>query len=185
MPSGPAPHTTSSPPDAAAECRLLVVRHAKAVPKGLIEDVERPLSDRGRADAPRTGAWLAEAGYRPDLTLCSPARRTRQTWQLLAPALPEPPAAVYDDRLYNAEPNVLATVVTEGAAGLGCVVLVGHNPGLHELASALCGSGPRKLLEKLRDGFPTAGVAVVDLPGGWETLTPGAGHLTAFWSPRR
>ncbi|MGW7440019.1 SixA phosphatase family protein [Streptomyces sp. NPDC054849] len=187
MTSGPAPHTTSSASAGTAGCRLVLVRHAKAVPKDAgFEDVERPLNERGRADAPRAGRWLAESGYKPDLALCSPSRRTRQTWQLLVPALPDPPDAVYDERIYKGGPNVLITAVAERGAGLGCVALVGHNPGIHELASALCGSGPPELLEELRARFPKSGIVVVDLPGGWDTLTPpGAGHLAAFWSPRR
>ncbi|MEU6312785.1 histidine phosphatase family protein [Streptomyces sp. NPDC047014] len=169
---------------AAAGSRLLLVRHAKAVPKGdPADDFERALSDRGRADAPRTGEWLARSGHLPDLALCSPARRTRQTWQLAVPALPSPPPAVYDDRLYDAAPNTLVTVLAERGAGLGCVALVGHNTGIHELASALCGSGEAEELERLRARFPTSGVVVVDLPGGWDALTPGAGRLAALWSP--
>ncbi|MET9571144.1 SixA phosphatase family protein [Streptomyces virginiae] len=176
MSSDPAPHTTG--------CRLLLVRHAKAVPKGdPAEDFERALGERGKADAPRTGRWLADEGYNADLALCSPSRRTRQTWQLLAPALPDPPDVVYDERLYNAAPNALVTVLTERGAGLGCVALVGHNTGIHELATALCGTGSAELLEQLKDGFPTSGVVVVDLAGGWEDLAPGRGHLTAMWSP--
>ncbi|MEU6213757.1 histidine phosphatase family protein [Streptomyces sp. NPDC047023] len=170
---------------AAAGSRLLLVRHAKAVPKGdPADDFERGLSERGRADAARTGAWLAQSGRLPDLALCSPARRTRQTWQLAVPALASPPPAVYDERLYDAAPNALVSVLAERGPGLGCLALVGHNSGIHELASALCGTGGQELLERLRARFPTSGVVVVDLPGGWDTLTPGAGHLTALWSPR-
>lgn len=176
MSSDPSPHTTG--------CRLLLVRHAKAVPKGdPALDFDRALGERGRADAPRTGRWLAESGYKADLALCSPSRRTRQTWQLMVPALPDPPDAVYDERLYNAAPNALVTVLAERGAGLGCVALVGHNTGIHVLATALCGTGPAELLEQLKDGFPTSGVVVVDLPGGWADLTPGRGRLTAMWSP--
>lgn len=91
MPSGPAPHTTSSASAGASGCRLLLVRHAKAVPKEeSVEDIERALSESGRADAARTGRWLAESGFTPALVLVSPARRTRQTWQLMAPALADP-----------------------------------------------------------------------------------------------
>ncbi|MCB5179197.1 SixA phosphatase family protein [Streptomyces antimicrobicus] len=175
---------SSSAPSGPGGRRLVLVRHAKAVPKDARpEDFDRPLSDRGRSDAPRTGRWLARSGLAPALALCSPALRTRETWQLMVPALPEPPPAVYDDRLYKAPPNTLVTVLAERGGPLGCVVLVGHNPGLHELASALCGSGPSKLLKRLRAGFPTSGVAVVDVPGGWDGLMPGAGELAAFWSP--
>ncbi|MFI1652328.1 SixA phosphatase family protein [Streptomyces avidinii] len=93
------------------------------------------------------------------------------------------PPAVYDDRLYDAAPNVLATVLAERGAGVSRLMLVGHNTGIHELATALCGTGPPKLLDRLREGLPTSGVVVVDLPCVWESLTPGDGHLTAFWAP--
>lgn len=183
MSSGHAPHATYSPSRATGGRRLLLVRHAKAVPKRVAEDFERSLSDRGHADAPETGRWLAESGLRPHLVLCSPSRRTRQTWQLIVPALPDVPPAVYDERLYDAAPNTISAVLAERSAGLGSVMLVGHNTGIHELATALCGSGPQELLERLRKGFPTSGVAVVDLQGGWDDLTPGDGHLSALWAP--
>ncbi|MFB6561764.1 histidine phosphatase family protein [Streptomyces sp. NPDC056400] len=184
-----APHATSSSSsssDSAAPCRLLLVRHAKAVPKHVAEDFERSLSDRGRAEAAETGRWLAASGFEFHLVLCSPARRTRETWELIAPALPDVPPAVYDDTVYDAAPDALATVLAERGAGLSHVMLVGHNTGIHELATSLCGTGPPELLERLREELPTSGVVVVDLPGGWEDLTPGdgrGGHLTAFWAP--
>ncbi|MEU7011613.1 histidine phosphatase family protein [Streptomyces sp. NPDC046332] len=178
------PRPASSAPDSAATCRLLLVRHAKAVPKDQpLDDFDRPLSKRGRADAPRTGRWLAESRFEPELMLCSPARRTRQTWQLAVPALEDPPPAVYDERLYNAAPSVLVDVLAERGQGLCSLVVVGHNPGLHELAAGLCGSGPPGLVERVKTGLPTSGVVVLDVPGGWEQLAPGSGTVTAFWSP--
>ncbi|RSS78473.1 histidine phosphatase family protein [Streptomyces sp. WAC06614] len=163
---------------------LVLVRHAKAVPKDEpVEDFDRPLSSRGQADAPLTGRWLAESGVEATLALCSPSLRTRETWQLIAPALAEAPPVVYDERLYNAPPQRLVTVLAERGGQLGSLLLVGHNPGLHELASALCGTGPKKLVERLRSGFPTSGAAVLELTGGWDALKPGAGRLTEFWSP--
>ncbi|MFE5520959.1 SixA phosphatase family protein [Streptomyces virginiae] len=187
MSSGPAPDATSSALDPTTGCRLLLVRHAKAVPKHMAEDFERSLSDPGRADAPETGRWLAESGFQPHLVLCSPARRTRETWDLIAPALPNVPPVVYDDRLYDAAPEVLAGVLAERCAGLSHVMLVGHNTGIHELAKTLCRTGPTELLERLRVELPKSGVVVVDLPGGWHDLTSGEeyhGHLIAFWAPR-
>ncbi|MGP3683549.1 SixA phosphatase family protein [Streptomyces sp. IBSNAI002] len=163
--------------------RLLLVRHAKAVPKGQTDDFDRPLSDRGRTNAPGAGRWLAGSGYGADLALCSPSRRTRQTWELMLPALTSPPPTVYDDRLYDATPSVLVEVLAARGGNLGNVLLVGHNSGIHELASALCGSGPADLLARLREGFPTSGVAVVDLADGWDAVTPGHGRLAALWSP--
>lgn len=165
--------------------RLLLVRHAKAVPKGEVEDFDRALSDRGREDAPQTGRWLTRSEYRIDLALCSTSRRTRQTWELILPALTSPPPTVYDDRLYNAAPSGLAEVLSARGGNLRSLLLVGHNSGIHELATALCGSGPVKPLARLREAFPTSGVVVVDLPDGWDALSPGSGRLAAFWSPRR
>ncbi|OKK17221.1 phosphohistidine phosphatase [Streptomyces sp. CB00455] len=184
MPSDSAPRVTSAPdPGGPESCRLLLVRHAKAVPKGQVDDFERPLSDRGRADAHETGRWLAQSGFDADLALCSPSRRTRQTWQPVLAALRNPPPTVYDERLYDAAPSRLVTVLTERGPGVARLLLVGHNAGIHELAVALCGSGPPELLDRLRARFPTSGVVVVDLPGGWEALTPGRGRLTAYWAP--
>ncbi|KOG26356.1 MULTISPECIES: SixA phosphatase family protein [Streptomyces] len=170
--------------DGADGVRLLLVRHAKAVRKDRrIDDFDRELSKRGRGDAPRTGHWLAESGPRPDFVLCSPSRRTRQTWRLAAPALDDPPPVVYDDRLYNAPPSKLVSVLAERGPGLRAVALVGHNPGIHELAVGLCGSGPPDLLERVRAGFPTSGVVVIEVPGGWERLSPDSGRVIACWSP--
>ncbi|MEV5972315.1 histidine phosphatase family protein [Streptomyces sp. NPDC051921] len=184
MSADPLSRPASSATDPAVECRLLLVRHAKAVPKGRpIDDFDRPLSKRGRADAPRTGRWLADSGLEPDLVLCSPARRTRQTWQLAVLALDDPPPAVYDERLYNAAPSRLVAVLAERGQGLRTVLLVGHNPGIHELATGLCGNGPPDLVERVRAGFPTSGVVVLDVPGGWQSLSPGSGTVSAFWAP--
>ncbi|MFF0474830.1 SixA phosphatase family protein [Streptomyces sp. NPDC004284] len=171
-------------PERAGERRLVLVRHAKAVSKDRpVDDFDRPLSKRGRADAPHTGRWLADAGVTCDLVLCSPASRTRQTWQLAVPALTEPPPVVYDERIYDAAPSVLVAVLAERGHRLGCLMLVGHNPGIHELAAGLCGSGPPDLLARLKARFATSGVAVIDLPGDWARSAPGSGALAALWSP--
>ncbi|MFI1812966.1 SixA phosphatase family protein [Streptomyces sp. NPDC020422] len=170
--------------EGAAAVRLLLVRHAKAVRKDRrIDDFDRALSKRVRRDAPRTGRRLAESGPRPDFVLCSPSRRTRQTWRLAAPALDDPPPVVYDERLYKTPPSKLVPVLAELGPGLRAVVLVGHNPGIHELAAGLCGSGPAELLKRVRAGFPTSGVVVIEVPGGWESLSPGSGRVIACWSP--
>ncbi|MFF8835072.1 SixA phosphatase family protein [Streptomyces sp. NPDC015130] len=182
----PKPGSRRAPPggDGTDGFRLLLVRHAKAVRKDRrIDDRDRELSGRGRNDAPRTGRWLADSGPRPDFVLCSPSRRTRQTWLLAAPALDDPPPVVYDERIYKTPPSELVSVLAERDPGLRAVVLVGHNPGIHELAADLCGSGPPDLLERVRAGFPTSGVVVIEVPGGWELLSPGSGRVIACWSP--
>ncbi|GAA3085944.1 histidine phosphatase family protein [Streptomyces roseofulvus] len=183
MPPKPGSRRASAADDGAA-VRLVLVRHAKAVRKDRrIDDVDRELSKRGRRDAPRTGHWLAGCGFRPDVVLCSPSRRTRQTWRLAASALDDPPPVVHDERLYKTPPAELASVLAERSPGLRVVVLVGHNPGIRQLAAGLCGSGPPELLKRVRAGFPTSGVVLIELPGGWESLAPGSGRVIACWSP--
>ncbi|MEU4063893.1 histidine phosphatase family protein [Streptomyces wedmorensis] len=152
---------------------------------GSLADALRRAAGRCPApgDAPRTGHWLAESGPRPDFVLCSPSRRTRQTWRLAAPALDDPPPVVHDDRLCNAPPSKLVSVLAERGPALRAVALVGHNPGIHEPAAGLCGSGPPGLLERVRAGFPTSGVVVIEVSGGWERLSPGSGRVIACWSP--
>ncbi|MCJ0869711.1 histidine phosphatase family protein [Streptomyces sp. AP-93] len=165
---------------------LVLVRHAKSVPKDAAPDFDRPLADRGRREAPKAGEWLAESGYRVDFALCSSARRTRQTWQLMVPGLSEPPPVVYEDRLYNASTDSLMAVLRETDESVTGLLVVGHNPGIHELAVTLCGNGGRNeegLLHRIHEGFPTAAVVVVALPDGWQELAPGAGRPKAFWAP--
>lgn len=165
------------------ERRVVLVRHAKAVPKDVTEDFDRALSDRGRRDAPRTGQWLGASGVGVDLALCSPARRTRETWQLMVAQLGDAPPTVYEDRLYNTGPDELLTVLTETVDGVAGVVVVGHNTGIHELAKLLCGDGPKRLVRRLDEGFPTSAVVVLECAGAWQALGPGGGRVTAFWAP--
>ncbi|MBT2467741.1 histidine phosphatase family protein [Streptomyces sp. ISL-66] len=166
------------------ERRIVLVRHAKSVPKdAAATDFERPLADRGRQEAPQTGQWLEDSGRCLDLALCSSALRTRQTWQLMEARLTGPPPVVYEDRLYNAERDALLAVLAETSEAVGDLLLVGHNPGIHEVAVALCGTGPKRLLGRIRDGFPTSAVVVIELAGNWREVEPGAGRLMVFWAP--
>lgn len=166
------------------DCRLVLVRHGKAVPKGTVPDLERPLADRGRGDASWAGDRLARSGVRVDLTLCSPSLRTRETWQLMAAHLAAAPPAVYDDRLYRADADALAAVLAGTRKGIGTVLLVGHNPGIHELARRLCVDGPEEGLERIGERFPTSAIAVVSFTGGWGCLPGARGRLLDHWTPR-
>ncbi|MFK0045951.1 SixA phosphatase family protein [Streptomyces sp. NPDC090741] len=112
------------------------------------------MADRGRHDAPQARRRLAQSGVGIDLALCSPALRSRQTWQLMLPELSAPPTTVYEDRLYRADAEGLLPVVTGTTSGLTGLVMVGHNPGDHELVSRLCGDGPKQLVPRVHSGFP-------------------------------
>ncbi|MET9962297.1 histidine phosphatase family protein [Streptomyces sp. NPDC006326] len=166
-----------------AERRIVLVRHAKAVPKDAAEDFERALADRGRHDAPRAGEWLAQSGVAVDLALCSSARRTRQTWQLMLAHWPTPPPTRYDDRLYDADADDLLDVVRESADDLTGLLLVGHNPAIHQLADGLCGGGPKDLVRVLRTSFPTSSVAVLTATGAWRDIARESAHLAELWTP--
>lgn len=155
--------------------RLVVLRHAKAAAEPGLPDQKRPLTGRGRRDAAAAGAWLRETGVIPDLVLCSPALRTRQTWQHVSAGLAVPGEASCDGRLYEAGAAGLLAVVRETPADVGVLLLIGHNPASHQLVSDLAGECA---------SFPTAATAVIELPGSWVDAAPGAGTLAGFWSPR-
>jgi phosphohistidine phosphatase len=140
--------------------QLILLRHAKAESVSSTgRDFDRGLSDRGHRDAAIIGRVLAQAGYAPDLVLVSSARRAVETWEGVAPAFPA--ADVQESRaLYLATREQLAEAADEGLAA-GCVMIIGHNPGLHEFALMLAGAGPDRL-----DSFPTAAAAVFDMRPG-------------------
>lgn len=164
--------------------RIVLLRHAKAE-WSQESDHERPLADRGRRDAPAAGRWLAAAGITPDLTLCSTALRTRETWKLAVHELPQRPKTVYEERLYEASPGELIALVNEVSDEVDDLLLVGHNPGMHALADALSGEAEGDLHSRMsRGGFPTASLAVVTFDGSWKAVEHGVGRLTAYWTPQ-
>ncbi|WP_052851657.1 SixA phosphatase family protein [Streptomyces avicenniae] len=163
--------------------RIVLLRHAKADwPE--VPDHDRPLAERGRKDAPLAGRWLAGAGIRPELTVCSTAVRARETWKLFAPELPERPRTSYDERLYDASVGELIAVLNGLDDAVRDVLLVGHNPGVHGLADGLAGEAEGDALARMnRSGYPTCGLAVLTFPGDWKSVELGVAHLAAFWSP--
>jgi phosphohistidine phosphatase len=115
------------------------VRHAHAEwPNYVGRDFDRPLTQRGLDDAHTSGAALREAGHKPDLILASPARRTRQTAEILTTELQLPPQALhFVDALYNAGPAMLEAELRRAQGERKLVMLVAHNPGVSELARRL------------------------------------------------
>ncbi|MEU9142589.1 histidine phosphatase family protein [Streptomyces sp. NPDC048349] len=164
--------------------RLAVLRHAKSAWPPDVPDAERPLGPRGLRDAPAAGRWLRGAGWVPDRVLCSPARRTRQTWDLVAAESGITAPVTYEERVYGASTEELLDLVRETPAQVRTLLLVGHNPGAQELVLLLAGEGDGRALEQARTKFPTSAVAVLDLPGPWSSLAPGAARLTALAVPR-
>ncbi|WP_165985404.1 histidine phosphatase family protein [Streptomyces sp. YIM 98790] len=163
--------------------RIVLLRHAKADwPQ--VSDHDRPLAERGRREAAAAGVWLAGTGVTPELTLCSTARRTRETWKLVAPALPQRPKTVYEEKLYEASLGELIAIINGTDDATRTLMLVGHNPGMHALADALAGEAEGDTLDRMtRSGYPTAAVAVLSVPGDWKTVEHGVARLTAYWAP--
>jgi phosphohistidine phosphatase len=142
--------------------RLILMRHGKAEQHAASGgDFERALAPRGQGDAALMGKVLAQAGLAPDMALVSSARRTRETWEAVSPAFSAARVAFRRD-LYHAEAQDVLAAIRDDAPDRGAVMVVGHNPGLHELALRLAMGGPADpaQLARLRGKFPTSTVAV-------------------------
>jgi phosphohistidine phosphatase len=153
---------------------LLVLRHAKSAHPERIADIDRPLTPRGRDDARAAGAWLRLHGYRPDLVLCSPARRARETCEALG--LTDSPTR-YDRSLYEASEGDLLSAVTETDDAVGVLMLIGHNPGLSYLCALL---DPEGVGTDLR----TNGIAVHEADRSWLEWSRGTARLAKTHTAR-
>jgi len=162
--------------------RLVLLRHAKSSWDHDLPDAERPLSGRGRRDAAAAGHWLAAHVGRPDLVLCSPAVRTRRTWARACEAEPdllEAPVRL-EPAVYQAWSDTLLALLQEQPDEARTVVLLGHSPGVPDLAERLNrGSGTAPVGD-----FPTSATAVFTVTGPWSALGPGSAALEAYAVPR-
>jgi phosphohistidine phosphatase len=132
------------------------------------------------------GRWLRRSGYVPDVVLCSPARRARETWALVAAELGAEPHVSYEPRIYQATALSLLHLLREAGGKCRNVLLIGHNPGLAELAVGIAQvtDGPEvRPLERARAKFPTAAVAVLEFSGDWAGLTAGEARMVDFAIP--
>ena len=161
--------------------QLVLVRHAKAG-EGAV-DRDRPLADRGVAQAPAIGRWLAQRPIVPDRVVVSPARRARQTWELAAAELGPVAPPVLDERIYHNTAKDLLEIVRETPVEVTTLVIVGHNPGIQDLAIRLDdGRGDDAGRRELTTKYRTGGVAVFDINGSWAQVR--SATLTSFAAPR-
>jgi phosphohistidine phosphatase len=166
--------------------RLMLFRHAKTE-KGEpgMRDRDRRLVARGHNDTPKIGTYMAGHGLIPDRVLVSTARRTRETWEILAASFADLPPVSFDDRLYESDTERVLAVIREVGRGARNLLVVGHNPSLHDTARLLIASGDVEARERLNEGLPTAGLAVIDFtPQDWRKVRPQTGRLERFVSPR-
>jgi phosphohistidine phosphatase len=165
--------------------QLLLLRHAKSSwDDAKVGDRDRPLSDRGQHAAAIMRRAMRQLGLAPDLVLVSPARRTLQTLEALEP-WEETPLVEQIDALYLAAPHQLFAVLRDIPETVRSVLVIGHNPGIHDLAQSLItGLAPTGASGKLAAAYPTGALAEFAIPGPWLRLGPGAGRLTRFLTPR-
>ena len=161
--------------------QLVLIRHAKAGDGAV--DRDRPLAHRGITEAPAVGRWLTQRRIAPDRVVVSPARRARQTWELAAAELGPTAEPVFDDRVYRNTVEDLLEIIRETPAEVTTLAVVGHNPGIEELATALDdGRGDDSSRRELATKYPTSGVAVFDVGDSWAQVR--SATLTSFATPR-
>ena len=164
---------------------LVLMRHAKSAWPPGVADIQRPLNERGRRDAPEAGRWIAREIGPTDLIVTSPAQRTRQTVELVASAWPEwssQAEAIVDERIYEASWTDLAAVVHGLGESATTVLVVGHNPGLEDFAARWPDTAAPEAVATLAEKFPTSALAVVEVVGPW--IAPARTRLTQIAVPR-
>lgn len=162
--------------------RLMLLRHAKAEKaESGMRDRDRRLTARGRDDAAKIAAHMVRHKLLPDRVLISSAQRTRETWACMAPAFSSSLPVDYQDRLYESGTETILTAIKAADPTASALLVIGHNPGLHETARLLLAHRG----EALDDGLPTSGLVVIDFAdGGWRKLAARSGRLQAFVTPR-
>lgn len=167
--------------------RLLLLRHAKSswTDPGL-DDHDRPLNPRGQKSAPLIGRFMRDHKFNPDLVLCSPARRARETWKLASAELRSAPRLLMEDGLYDfGNGGRILDTVRAKADTAKSILVVGHNPSIERLAQRLIGKGEAKLRKRITEKYPTGALAVISFDAkDWKDIEDGKGTLAAFVRPR-
>jgi phosphohistidine phosphatase len=167
--------------------RLMLLRHAKSSwSEPGLDDRQRPLSPRGEAAAPAMGKFMREHKLVPDLVLCSPARRARDTWKLVAKEMPEAPVPSVEEAIYDfGNGGRLFETIRRRGEKAACVLVVGHNPSIERLALRLIKDGDSQLIKRIERKYPTGALCVIDFDvEAWRDIAEGTGRLVNFTRPR-
>jgi phosphohistidine phosphatase len=163
---------------------LYLLRHLKSSwDEPGLADHERPLAPRGRRAGKKLARHLRKARVAPELVLCSPSVRTRETLETIRSALGEPDVR-FPPELYAASEETLLRALRSVEWKRSSVLVIAHNPGLEELALALAGRGDERLRERLAEKFPTGAFAALVFGGVWSELAPAACELVEYLVPR-
>jgi phosphohistidine phosphatase len=166
---------------------LLLWRHAKSSwDDPMLDDHDRPLAPRGVKAARVMATHVSASGLSPALVLCSSARRTRDTLAALRPSLADTSEVRIDEQLYGSTSSAILAVLHDVDPVVSSVMVIGHNPGLEDLALMLAGEGEPNALAQLRTKFPTGSLAVLALGNvTWPELTAGSAYLSELTLPRQ
>jgi phosphohistidine phosphatase len=161
--------------------RLFLMRHAEAVQGN--NDRMRPLSSRGRAQAVSIGRELHKLSLAPEYAICSPAKRTSETYDVLAEFIPQT-GLIYPEYMYNAAVETLFEEISHFSDTYRSVLMVGHNPGIHELSRLLVEHGSSYDLGRLAGSFLPSMLAVIECKAErWSEIAPRGHTLTHLLSP--
>ncbi|MGD0641438.1 MAG: histidine phosphatase family protein [Roseiarcus sp.] len=162
----------------------MLLRHAKTIPATGRNDHERALVERGRRDAAAIGAFVAQAGLIPDLVIFSGAARASETAAIVVKCWPREVATRAEPGLYDATRFAIHAIVRALPDDAPSVMLVGHNPGVADLANHLVGHGAKSDVQRMAGKFPTSGLAILEFDvDRWRDVAPGEARLTRFATP--
>ena len=165
--------------------KLYLIRHAEALGSGDdLPDHDRPLTGEGQQQARALGVWLAQRSERPSRLHCSSARRALETARGILSELPRGVEPNASRDLYLASTQQLLELVCETPSAQPSLWIVGHNPGMAELALRLAGQGEPQALRRIAARFPPGACAQIAFShDDWRAIEPGAGELAAYWTP--
>ena len=165
---------------------LFLLRHAKSSwDDPGCADFDRPLNNRGRKAAGAIGVYMKEKNLVPDLVLSSSSARTRETMERFVEGFEAAPEVKFLDDLYLASAGTIISFARKTLARINSLMIVGHNPGLHQLALSLAGTGARRDIDNLSAKYPTGSLLEITFPvDAWVDIGPGGGRLVRFIKPR-
>ena len=167
--------------------RLYVLRHSKAgqTNKKILNDQERPLTQKGLDICPNVAEYLQNCDIQPELVICSTALRTKQTVEEVLEYLKSDATVEYTQKLYLASSENIFTVIQNISPDVKSVMIAGHNPGLHQFVIELSGKGAKKKFREMRSNFPPASIASFNLNSSeWVDCEIQSGELMDFASSK-
>lgn len=162
----------------------MLLRHAKAVQQSRGDDFARDLQDKGHRDAARLGSYLRSHDLVPDVALVSTSARTRQTFDGLTATIEAPVAASYDEMLYNATAGEIRAMLKTTTPGVRTLMILGHNPGIADLALMLSRDGDLAEIARMRNRFAPCSLAIIASDAeDWADVGASGGRLDLFLQP--